>query len=61
MKYYSIKDVVEAVDMVIGDDGFRSREVKAVLKHFKSISKWARDYGHCSNWSGVQSHKIESQ
>ena len=30
-KYFDIKDIVEAVDIVIGDDGFRSREVKEIL------------------------------
>ena len=31
-KYFDIKDIVEAVDIVIGDDGFRSREVKEILE-----------------------------
>ena len=37
MKYYAIKDIVEAVDIVIGDDGFRSNEVKDVLDFFDHI------------------------
>ena len=35
MKYYAIKDVVEAVDIVIGDDGYKSEEVLEVLKLLK--------------------------
>ena len=30
--YYSIKDIKEAVDIVIGDDGFRSNEAIGILK-----------------------------
>ena len=35
--YYNIRDIREAVDIVIGDDGFRSKETIEVLKHFKHI------------------------
>ena len=35
--YYSIKDIKEAVDIVIGDDGFRSKEIIQVLNHFHHI------------------------
>tara|TARA_R100000781_G_C4052224_1_gene118045 strand:- start:339 stop:491 length:153 start_codon:yes stop_codon:yes gene_type:complete len=37
MKYFSIEDIVEAVDIVIGDDGFRSNEVRDVLDFFDYI------------------------
>ena len=29
--YYNLDDIIEAVDIVIGDDGFRSKEVFEVL------------------------------
>ena len=39
-KYYSIKDIIDVVDIVIGDDGFRSREVKEILEGaFQYVSR----------------------
>jgi len=36
--YYSLKDIVEVIDIVIGDDGFRSNEAAEVLRlHFLHI------------------------
>ena len=37
---YYIDDIREAVDIVIGDDGFRSKEVVEVLKTDIGGKKW---------------------